>query len=171
MNRLTQKDEQGNWCLKGLNWNDLRDGKTLTKEMRDLLYGALWKLMEYEDTGYTPEQIQEFDTLYLEKCQEVNELRERTRWIPVEERLPEDKTDVLCFYRSRVGYEQMTVGFIEYGTWWSNEDGSSMTISYDDPVAWQSLPEPYNPKEPQESPCNDAGWRQRMTDVFLGGKR
>lgn len=38
------------------------------------------RLGAYEDTGYTPEQIQNFDALYLEKCQEVNALRERMRW-------------------------------------------------------------------------------------------
>lgn len=32
------------------------------------------KLCEYERTGHTPEEIAEFDRLYLEKCQEVNRL-------------------------------------------------------------------------------------------------
>ncbi|MDD2960018.1 MAG: hypothetical protein PHR92_16155 [Lachnospiraceae bacterium] len=57
MRRLTEKDEQGNWCLKGVAWEDLHAGSTLTKETSDRLYGALWKLMEYEDTGLSPEQV------------------------------------------------------------------------------------------------------------------
>jgi len=32
------------------------------------------KLCEYERTGHTPEEIAEFDRMYLEKCQEVNRL-------------------------------------------------------------------------------------------------
>lgn len=32
------------------------------------------KLCEYERTGHTPEEIAEFDKLYLAKCQEVNRL-------------------------------------------------------------------------------------------------
>ncbi len=56
MSRLTENDEQGNWCLKGVAWDDLHVGSTLTKETSDRLYGALWKLMEYECTGLSPEQ-------------------------------------------------------------------------------------------------------------------
>jgi len=38
-------------------WEQLRTGQILTKEVQEKLYGALWKLMEYEDTGLTPDQI------------------------------------------------------------------------------------------------------------------
>lgn len=75
MKRLTQKDEQGNWCLKGVSWEQLHEGQVITKSLRERLYGALWKLMEYEDTGLTPEEIER--------------LKEQHRWIPVKERLPE----------------------------------------------------------------------------------
>ncbi len=51
MQRLTQKDDQGNWSLKGVTWESLYEGQVVTKELRERLYGALWKLMEYEDTG------------------------------------------------------------------------------------------------------------------------
>ena len=49
MRRLTQKDEQGNWCLKGIRWEQLYAGQVITEEMYERLYGALRKLMEYED--------------------------------------------------------------------------------------------------------------------------
>ena len=71
MKRLTQKDEQENWCLKGVSWEQLHEGQVITKSLRERLYGALWKLMEYEDTGLTPEEIER--------------LKEQHRWIPVEE--------------------------------------------------------------------------------------
>ncbi len=57
MNRLTQKDEQGNWRLKGLPWRQLHVGQPITRETYELIYAALWKLMEYEDTGLTPDEI------------------------------------------------------------------------------------------------------------------
>lgn len=57
MNRLTEKDLQGNWCLKGVPWESLHAGQMITKELRQKIYGALWKLMEYEDTGLSPEEV------------------------------------------------------------------------------------------------------------------
>ena len=54
------------------------------------------RLAEYENTGLTPAQIREIDKLYLALCRELTELRKRQQWIPVEERLPEDKTTVLA---------------------------------------------------------------------------
>lgn len=77
MARLTDEDEQGNWMLKTLPLESIHEGKYITKEVWEKLYGALWKLMEYEDTGLTPEQIHEMDKLYQEKCREVAELREK----------------------------------------------------------------------------------------------
>ena len=56
--RLTKKDESGNWALKGVKWEQLLTGKQITNELWEKLYGALWKLMEYEDTGMSPEDIQ-----------------------------------------------------------------------------------------------------------------
>ena len=37
------------------------------------------QLARYEDTGLTPEQIQEMDRLYTEKCREVAKLRQRDK--------------------------------------------------------------------------------------------
>ena len=79
MKRLTQKDEQGNWCLEGVSWEQLHEGQVITKPLRERLYGALWKLMEYEDTGLAPEEI---------KALNANRKTSEHRWIPVEERLP-----------------------------------------------------------------------------------
>lgn len=70
MKRLTQKDDQGNWSLKGVAWSELFEGQTITKEVCEKLYGALWKLMEYEDTELDPQQVQELkerDTTLLLK--------------------------------------------------------------------------------------------------------
>lgn len=87
MNSLTQKDEQGNWCLKGMRWEDFRPGKVLTKEMFDRVYGALWKLMEYEDTGLDPDDLEAL-------CEGQRE----HRWIsanPLDGKMPKHKETVL----------------------------------------------------------------------------
>ena len=57
MARLTQKDDHGNWCLRGVKWAQLHVGQEITREVSEKLYEALWKLMEYEDTGLTPEEV------------------------------------------------------------------------------------------------------------------
>ena len=56
---LIQKDNQGNWNLKGVPWDRLHPGNALDDEMWKRLYGALWRLMEYEDIGLDPGQVRE----------------------------------------------------------------------------------------------------------------
>ncbi len=60
-------------CLQGAgNCNTLRN--------------MLYKLATYENTGATPETIKEFDTMYLEKCKEINRLH--TQLEEVKKHLP-----------------------------------------------------------------------------------
>ena len=33
MGRLTQRDDQGNWCLKGVKWEQLRAGSVISQKM------------------------------------------------------------------------------------------------------------------------------------------
>lgn len=47
MNRLAEKDDLGNWSLKGVKWEHLYKGAIITEELHD----ELRKLMEYEDAG------------------------------------------------------------------------------------------------------------------------
>lgn len=168
MNRLTEKDEQGNWCLKGVAWEQLHEGQVITKPLRERLYGALWKLMEYEDTGLTPEEI---------KALRANE---KHRWIPVEERLPEPGEAVWATVKhsewiSDYGadwvpkeekiYHPEVCGayvaqYIGGGIWkyadeeneWIHCDAIEKEemdpgIVYDTVIAWMPLPEPYRPEE------------------------
>lgn len=58
-NRLTEKDSCGNWWLKGVKWQQLYTGQTITKEVQEKLYAALFKLMEYEKSGLIPDEVQE----------------------------------------------------------------------------------------------------------------
>lgn len=76
MEKLTQKDDQGNWCLKGVPWKDLYPGSVITRELYEKLYGALQKLMEYEESELDPEDLERLDELYREKCEEIAGLKE-----------------------------------------------------------------------------------------------
>lgn len=150
MNRLTEKDEQGNWYLKGIPWRYLYLGEVITPTLYDRLYGALYKLMKYEDTGLSPEQIEEMDGLYHEKCKEVAELQRKHRWTPVEERLPETDDMVLI---------QVSGHPTEYTTLYDalqlaeyNPDDGWILDEYPEwrgaaPVAWMPLPELYKAEE------------------------
>ena len=62
--RLTEKDDQGNWCLKGVRWEQLREGQVITKDVAERLYGALFKLKDYEDTGASPEMVERIVDIY-----------------------------------------------------------------------------------------------------------
>lgn len=54
---LTRVDGNGNWCINGVRWDELREGCTLSKEAADAIYMAACKLKDYEDTGLTPEGV------------------------------------------------------------------------------------------------------------------
>lgn len=60
MGRLTKKEASGKWQVDGIRWEQLQEGKTITKEMGQRLYGCLCKLKDYEDTGMSPQQIQDW---------------------------------------------------------------------------------------------------------------
>lgn len=65
MGRLTEQDEQGNWCVKGLPWKDTYVGQIITENTSEKTYSALCKLKEYEESGLDPEEtysLKERDT-------------------------------------------------------------------------------------------------------------
>ncbi len=140
---------EGNWCLKGVPWERLHEGQVITKSLRERLYGALCKLMEYEDTGLTPEGAEGFND--FEKTQaaywlkRLDEEQDKHRWIPAEERLPEKDDTVLVTIEGTCG-KVLTVKGIELGyyekTWFicSNIKLKKIRVT-----AWKPLPEPYHP--------------------------
>lgn len=104
MNRLTEKDKQGNWSLKGVKWEQLHEGATITGELWKKLYGALWKLMEYEDTGLDPDDAIRLDN--FNQCsagkvmKKLAEEKAKHRWIR-----PGDGGDRRCAGAVSVGSE------------------------------------------------------------------
>lgn len=153
MSRLTERDRQGHWRLKKLNWDNIRPGERITKEVWEILYGALYKLLKYEDTGLDPDQIREMDKMYLKKCREVNKLEGRLKlwnagWTPVEMRLPDPDEYVLVSFENfslpMIG--RYTVDDDDSGTFWIGDEEESF-VQHDLFVnAWMPLPEPYKPE-------------------------
>ena len=92
--RLTEKDDLGHWFLKGLEWGQLREGKVITKAVAQKLYGALCKLKDYEYTGCNSDDVERLNDFTQNEAvklvQKLNAEEKKHRWIPVEERLPEE---------------------------------------------------------------------------------
>lgn len=108
MNRLTEKRDSGSWGLKGVDWKQIAPGAKITDEVWRKLYGALYKLKDYEDTGLMPDEIDKLNAETQEQARamlervaklsdEIERMKgeERQRRIPVTERLPEPETYIL----------------------------------------------------------------------------
>lgn len=131
MNRLTYKNPNGTW---GMN-----NGYDMTK-VPSKLYGALYKLKDYEETGLSPEQIIQLDEIYLEKCEEINKLKKEIKekeeeftidtnvgnkdgWISVDERLPEEHDSI---FKERKGTDKWKDAMFE-----KTSDEVIVTVEYE----------------------------------------
>jgi hypothetical protein len=81
-----------------------------------------------------------------EWLKELKQLKEQVsnsdkpnKWIPVSERLPEDKTAVLVWCPQ---YKNIYCAYLEKEQWWIF--GAFVQIVPNEVVAWMPLPEPYN---------------------------
>ena len=133
---LTRQSPDGNWEVTGIPWSEIQGS----------LYGALCKLRDYEKTGLQPGQIVEMNELYLEKCREVNALKRKDRWIPVEyeeQKPPQDRYILLSFSNFSVPvtgrYEEDDGG----GAFYAGDDEETCSQQYLIVNAWRPLPEPY----------------------------
>lgn len=96
------------------------------------------RLAAYEDTGLTPEEAEALDSFERSQVgkmlKELNEEQCKHRWIPVEERLPEESLN------SVIGWDKYRERccFVQYyaGSWHLGDE--SVRI-----IAWMPLPEPY----------------------------
>lgn len=151
MGRLTENDGCGNWSLKGVQWESLKVGKTITPEVQERLYGVLCKLKDYEDTGLSPAdviRVNDFERsqagILLKKlCEE----RKKREWIPVEgEHYPSEGCFVL------MSFDNFTMPLIgryekdeEGGAFYAGDDEESCASQGLFVNAWMPLPEPYRP--------------------------
>ena len=148
MKRLTQKDEQGNWCIQGLPW-------------KERIYAAFRKLLEYENTGLTPD--------------EINALRERDKndgWIPVEERLPDESDGLVLIQVNGKPKGNITLhNALEFAFYIAEGNEGWILEEYPewknpDVIAWRPLPEPY---QSEQTAAKRPEWQERMLHTFLGG--
>ena len=143
MNKLIEKDDCGNWSLKGVRWSNLMPGALITKDTYEKVYAVLCKLMDYEDTDHTPTTIRDIERFAKRSHKRAMEyaiqLDEMPRWIPVSERLPEDGTYLCTLDGELCGIDEPFTGMcgIENGKWY--EEGCV--------IAWMELPEPYRSEE------------------------
>lgn len=130
--RLTERKDNGHWSLKGVSWDDLKPGAVLTEKVWQKLYGELWKLKDYEDTGVDPFEI-------------GDAIKYRAEWILVTERLPETGKHVL------ISFSNFTVPIT--GRYEEDEEGGAFFAGDEDESliskglivnAWMPLPEPYH---------------------------
>lgn len=169
MQRLTEKDDLGNWCLKGVRWEQLREGQVITKEVSERLYGALCKLKDYEDTGCIPDGTADLVENYAKAMTLLAGQIEEHSWIPVEERLPEEDEYVLMSFENFtlpiIGrYEKDNDGG---GAWYAGDDDGCDTCSSQDLFvnAWMPLQKPYR-AEIEEKPDASADWKGHYMDRF-----
>lgn len=110
-----------------------------TRAVRGEVMTLYWALKKYEDTGLTPN--------------EVEHLKESQRWIPVEERLPEEDGEYLVTFLidkkvRLVGYgccrKDVLGNDIGFG-WYDLYSGTYFSDKAF--TAWMPLPDPYR-KEP-----------------------
>ena len=101
-----------------------------------------WTLKKYEDTGLTPEEI---------KALNANRKTSEHRWIPVDERLPEDDNYILLSFSN---FSLPLIGRYEAdndggGAFYLGDNDEGDTCLSEDLYvnAWQPLPEPYRPEE------------------------
>ena len=85
MNRLTEKKEHGEWSLKGVDWQQLYVGRTITQEVKEKLLAALFKLLHYENSGLQPN--------------EVRELAENNGWILASRKMPAEDGRYLVTFK------------------------------------------------------------------------
>ena len=109
MNRLTEKKTSGSWQVKGIPWEKLREGETLTKEVSQSLYMCLCKLKDYEDSGMNPDKLERLQNELEDMAEQVcNKICRHPREIRHQEKL--DKICERCPVNICVGRREKEDG-------------------------------------------------------------
>ena len=154
--RLTEKKDSGHWCLRDVPWDQMKRGTVLTRKTWEKLYGALWKLKDYENTGKSPEEIECMDNdmqvtakgmlkRVAELSAEVDRIKAEGFWIPVTERFPEPETYILVSFDNYILPDTATYRVDDDGSgafYPGDEDYTYLSVGFY-VNAWMPLPEPY----------------------------
>ena len=85
---------------------------------------------------------------YKAKQLAIKALEQEQKWIPVSERLPEDRREVLVTAYWHETYQVMMASYYGDGLWWcvpfNNCGEHTQRLN---PKAWMPLPKPYKPQE------------------------
>lgn len=143
--RLTEKDITGNWKLSGVDWSEIQPGARITKKVWEKLYGALWKLGNYEDTGLAPEALEAL-TGDMESLKNEMERLKEPQWISAAERSPEPGERVLLSFLDSdeilVGRcEKNVYGSVLYYLW--SERVPCYALHELRAIAWMPAPKRY----------------------------
>lgn len=182
MNEQEAIEQLQNEYLVSMTGRDAVASVRYHNEALDTAIAALKEVQEYHATGHTPNMVRELRRGYLDahkkavqyatKLDEYHDLGgfevckaavERTRWIPVSERLPEEEGRYLVTFRSErktylAGYGncRMSVYGKEIGYGWYDLhdavyfDGKSI-------IAWMPLPKPYHIAEERKKVGDNNG--------------
>lgn len=155
MVRLTELREDGRWGVKGMDWMDIHEGARIKGKVMEILYGCLCELKAYEDTGYSPGEVQQMG----EELNELNHcgqdqtknlleklmwMRQENRWVPVQENNPRTSGDYLVtMIIPGYNQDQPVTNWLR----WDNRD-KVWTETNGDPItetvtAWKPIPEAY----------------------------
>lgn len=153
MKRLTETDEHGNWSLKGLPWEGLNICLPIAPESYKAICEAICQLKNYEDTGLSPAEVEALNTIKKKQVSHLMEAlieeRNKYKWIPTEEKLPESDEVVLItvsgVYNNLTFQRAVQLGSYDDSDGWIVEGYEEW---YDSNVtAWMPLPEPYGEKK------------------------
>ena len=104
--------------------------------------------MEYEDTGLSPDDVEEVNKFEGSNGQKYLLEIAKHRWIPVSERLPEENDKE--FYDMQLvtlkdGEICLGVYRNKDNEWWTRkQEGEKVYTNAHEVIAWQPLPKPHN---------------------------
>ena len=123
------------------------DGKCTKQSKKDMTVIGKWK---NDFKGFISELSMPEDDFYG-IMQYIDEAPNEPKWIPVSERLPEDRREVLVTAYWHETYQVMMASYFDDDLWWCvpfNNCGEHMQRLK--PKAWMPLPKPYKPQESEE---------------------
>ena len=126
--------------------------ESVPAEMRDMVGADVFHSCDIDRVGLDgADLIEKLTDRCARYAEEIAVAQERTRWIPVTERLPETDAPVLCWYEYfRYGnynrmYQAYGIGYCTNGMWGGKvSNGRSCKV-----LAWMPLPEP--PEEAEKA--------------------
>lgn len=132
MNRLNRLTHERNNGIKSGYWSPNKKDELIER------------LAGYENTGLSPEEIEERDKSDTDELVKIMRELEEHRWIPVEERLPEEFHRVLVTTQTKKGLANINLAYREGKYWHGN--GTMANV-----IAWMPLLKPYQPEKLKES--------------------